>query len=309
MKLVIAKRGGASAPSSTPSRYPLTIEVGDNATVDDVKKAVHKQVKSMYPDRQRLTVGDKKTVLASGDSLAKYELKDNDTIHIKDLGPQVGWTTVFLVEYFGPLLFHFLIYNMQTLVYGKTFEYSDIQRRAYYMAMGHFLKRELETIFVHRFSNGTMPIINIFKNSFHYHILSGVNLAYWVYSPSLGKDTELGTKLSNPTLLAIWTVIFVFAELSNLSTHITLRNLRPAGTRTRRIPFGYGFDLVSCPNYLFESLAWTAFACMTRSIAAFLFLAVSTAQMYVWAVKKHKAYRREFPDYPKSRKAMFPFVA
>ena len=45
------------------------------------------------------------------------------------------------------------------------------------------LKRELETIFVHT-SNATMPAFNIFKNSGHYWILSGFNLAYFIYGPS-----------------------------------------------------------------------------------------------------------------------------
>jgi len=32
--------------------------------------------------------------------------------------------------------------------------------------------------------------------------------------------------------------------------------------------------------------------------------------MYVWAVKKHRLYRKEFgSEYPKDRKAMFPFIA
>jgi len=57
------------------------------------------------------------------------------------------------------------------------------------------------------------------------------------------------------------------AELSNLSTHLTLRNLRPPGTRTRAIPHGYGFGLVSCPNYFFESVAWAAVAYMSGSWA------------------------------------------
>lgn len=48
-------------------------------------------------------------------------------------------------------------------------------------------------------------------------------------------------------------------------THITLRNLRPPGTRVRAIPYGYGFDLVSCPNYFFEFLAWSAVCFLTTS--------------------------------------------
>ena len=58
-----------------------------------------------------------------------------------------------------------------------------------------------------------------------------------------------------------------FAELSNLSAHLTLRSLRPAGTTKRAIPYGYGFSLVSCPNYFFETVAWTVIAVMTGSYA------------------------------------------
>ncbi|KAG5353309.1 hypothetical protein C0989_008294 [Termitomyces sp. Mn162] len=58
-----------------------------------------------------------------------------------------------------------------------------------------------------------------------------------------------------------------FAELSNLHTHLTLRSLRPANSRVRAIPHGYGFSLISCPNYFFETLAWTVITVMTGSIA------------------------------------------
>jgi hypothetical protein len=60
---------------------------------------------------------------------------------------------------------------------------------------------------------------------------------------------------------------FQFAELSNLHTHLTLRNLRPLGTKKRAIPYGYGFGLISCPNYFFESVAWAAVAYMSGSWA------------------------------------------
>ena len=46
-----------------------------------------------------------------------------------------------------------------------------------------------------------------------------------------------------------------------------MRNLRPPGSRTRAIPRGYGFGLVSFPNYFFESVAWAALAYMSGSWA------------------------------------------
>ena len=48
---------------------------------------------------------------------------------------------------------------------------------------------------------------------------------------------------------------------------MTLRDLRPAGTKKRAIPYGYGFDKITCPNYFFETMAWTAITVMTGSYA------------------------------------------
>lgn len=137
-------------------------------------------------------------------------------------------------------------------------------------------------------------------------------------------------------IVAVW----IFSEVSNLISHVTLASLRPKGEKKtkRAIPRTYGFELVSCPNYLFESLAWAAFLVLTGNWAceslcslsspcdlfakllnvfldkfwsqptAAIFLFVSFAQMLDWALKKHRNYRKEFPDYPKERKAMIPFV-
>ena len=75
----------------------------------------------------------------------------------------------------------------------------------------HFLKRELETVFVHRFSNGTMPFRNIIKNSVHYHFLSGVLLAYAVYGPwnAAGTGGERDDWYIN-ACVGVWIVSDVF---------------------------------------------------------------------------------------------------
>lgn len=61
-----------------------------------------------------------------------------------------------------------------------------------------------------------------------------------------------------------------FSEISNFKTHLTLRDLRPAGTKKRGVPLGYGFNLVTCPNYFFESIGWLSISAMTGSYSCAL---------------------------------------
>lgn len=141
-----------------------------------------------------------------------------------------------------------------------------------------------------------MPFRNLFKNSFHYWILSGLFLAWAFYTPA---DTE-----DSPVGLLGWlgTVVFVTGEIANLYTHLILRGLRPAGTTERRIPQGFGFSWVTCPNYMFETLAWLGILTISHSWAVVLFIVVGVVQMRAWAWKKEMRYRREFPDTYKAKK-------
>lgn len=51
-----------------------------------------------------------------------------------------------------------------------------------------------------------------------------------------------------------------------------MRALRPPGTRTRGIPQGYGFNLVSFPNYFFETVGWVVISVMTGSVGGMFVL-------------------------------------
>lgn len=172
---------------------------------------------------------------------------------------------------------------------------------AFWLVIIHYMKREYETHFVHRFSNATMPVFNIFKNSFHYWILGGALIAYWLYHP-------LYTVTKSDNFVNICAVIFILAELGNLYSHIQLRNLRPPGTRIRSNPRGFLFEYVSCANYTFELTAWLVFAIFTQTFTAYFFFAVSFLQIAEWSLKKHKALRKDFNGEPKGRKALIPFI-
>lgn len=123
--------------------------------------------------------------------------------------------------------------------------------------------------------------MNIFKNSVHYWLLFGVCNMYWFLKPD-----EIAPNKKNIILASIFTVF----ELLNLKTHLILKNLRQEGTTERGIPFGWGFNQVSCANYLWEACAWSSFAVMSNIWGSWLFLVVSFIQMLIWAIKKHKRY-------------------
>ena len=124
---------------------------------------------------------------------------------------------------------------------------SQTQWLSYGMIVLHFVKREFETLFVHKFSANTMPFFNVFKNSFFYWAISGALCAYTIYSP-----TSLAAEADIPVIDALGTALYLFGETGNALVHRYLSSLRSTGGTERKIPVGYGFNLVTCPNYMFE---------------------------------------------------------
>lgn len=169
----------------------------------------------------------------------------------------------------------------------------------------HFIKRELETLFVHRFSAATMPLRNIFKNSAHYWVLSGALIAAFIYAPS-----SATAKAANPLLLYPGLLFYTIGELGNLQSHLTLMRLRSSGGTERGIPQGPLFKLVTCPNYMTETISWIGVYLVSGlSWGVLIFAVVSVAQMAQWAKKKERRYRKEFGDkYKKKRYTMLPGI-
>lgn len=256
----------------------------------------------------RITKGSDGTAINNAKNVTVHStgVRDQSTIYVKDLGPQISWQTVFLIEYAGPILIHPLIYALRPYIYsGAATEGSHLQALTMLVIIGHFVKRELETLFVHRFSAATMPFRNVFKNSAHYWILAGANIAGWVYAPNSPATKEPNTLLMYGGLL-----LYVLGELGNLQTHLTLMNLRSPGGTERAIPQGTLFDLVTCPNYLTETISWIGIWLISNlSWSVLLFNVVAIGQMMAWAKKKESRYRKEFGSkYRKKRFVMLPGI-
>lgn len=278
-------------------------------TVADLKRTIASK-KPKYRDinRQELRLEPKGKPLKDEVTLGSLGVRDGQLIYFKDRGLQIGWTTVFLSEYAGPLLTYLWFVQRPWLAYGDLAEGAGPLRLTQQIAaaawVGHYGKRLLETIFIHRFSNATMPIMNLFKNCTYYWGFAAY-ISYHVNHPlyTSPSDTQVYLGLG----------AFLLCQLGNFSCHVLFRNLRPAGSKERKIPVPDGnpltglFNLVSCPNYTYEIGAWVSFTIMTQCLPAGLFAAAGAYQMTMWALGKHTNYRKEFKDYPR-RKAIFPLI-
>lgn len=89
--------------------------------IGDLRELIHQKLKST-PDsnRQSLRLEPRGKSVKDTDTLQSLNLRAGDRVYIKDLGPQIGWKTVFLAEYAGPLIVYLLFYTRPELVYGKS---------------------------------------------------------------------------------------------------------------------------------------------------------------------------------------------
>ncbi|HUB09711.1 MAG TPA: methyltransferase [Myxococcales bacterium] len=94
----------------------------------------------------------------------------------------------------------------------------------------------------------------------------------------------------------------------NLSSDGILFRLRAPGEQGYRIPRGGLYRWVSSPNYLGEMIEWCGWALAAWSPAGLAFALYTVANLAPRAVQNHRWYREAFPDYPKERRALIPFV-
>jgi 3-oxo-5-alpha-steroid 4-dehydrogenase 1 len=86
------------------------------------------------------------------------------------------------------------------------------------------------------------------------------------------------------------------------------RNEVAMGERVYRIPRGGLFRFVSSPSYFTELTGWAGLALCTWSLAGVFIFAVSAANLVPRALATHRWYRERFPDYPRERRALIPYL-
>jgi very-long-chain enoyl-CoA reductase len=161
----------------------------------------------------------------------------------------------------------------------------------------HFLKREYETMFVHKFSANTMPRSNIVRNSVFYWAMAGFLCALDIYAPNgIAARDELGW------LDYVGLAIFAVGETCNGMVHQHLASLRKPGGTEKQIPHCVGSSWVTCPNYMFEVISWVGVILISRSWTVVAFIVMGCRFMRAWSRDKEKALRKMFGDRYKPKK-------
>ncbi|XP_077353886.1 very-long-chain enoyl-CoA reductase-like isoform X1 [Festucalex cinctus] len=297
----------------TKEKLLLLDKVEPTATILDIKALFHKSYPKWYPARQSLRLDPKTKCLRDEEVLQTLPVGTTASFYFSDLGPQLTWGTVFLAECVGPLVIYLMFYFRLPLIYAPKYDFTASKNWVVQSVSAcichslHYIKRILETLFVHRISHGTMPLRNIFKNCGFYWCAAAW-MAYYINHP-LYTPPLYGQQQENVGLY-----VFMFCQVGNFSIHVALRNLKQPGSKVKKIPyptknpFTWIFCLVSCPNYTYEVGSWMGFSVMTQCLPVALFTLAAFVQMSVWARGKHRAYLKEFKDYPTLRSPILPFI-
>lgn len=137
---------------------------------------------------------------------------------------------------------------------------------------------------------------------FPFNLLNGFTNAYAVGHAAhlMGNDW-----FADPRFI-LGLAIAAFGWIVNFQADTILINLRADGFKGYRIPEGGAFRWVSAANYFGEIVFWSGFALMVWTLAGFVFVLFTLANLMPRALAHHRWYRAEFPDYPKSRRAVIP---
>lgn len=167
----------------------------------------------------------------------------------------------------------------------------------------HYFNRSLVFPFRIKTNGKRMPVIVMLSaigfNSVNTYLIA----VFLAENPDLYPDSWLN---SWQFLLGI--LLFLVGFFINQYSDYILINLRKPGETNYKIPNGFLFKWISCPNLFGELIEWLGFAILTSCLPAWSFFIWTFANLVPRAIAHHKWYLERFTNYPSNRKAIFPYL-
>eukprot|EP00526_Cylindrotheca_closterium_P019128 CAMPEP_0113646292 /NCGR_PEP_ID=MMETSP0017_2-20120614/24445_1 /TAXON_ID=2856 /ORGANISM="Cylindrotheca closterium" /LENGTH=225 /DNA_ID=CAMNT_0000558163 /DNA_START=53 /DNA_END=727 /DNA_ORIENTATION=+ /assembly_acc=CAM_ASM_000147 len=138
---------------------------------------------------------------------------------------------------------------------------SSAYTQAALMCLIHFLKRNLEVLFLHKYSGTVELEVSQLIGSFY---------AFITFMICLVSRSEV-----DPQVMQLAQALFCIGILGNFYHHYLLASLRKNGAASTEQkeyhpPKGGFFEFVAAPHYLFELIGWLGIAFASQDMTAFL---------------------------------------
>lgn len=212
----------------------------------------------------------------------------------KGWGPQIsnklGWIIMEAPSFFIILYFYL---NSDQSVFASLLSF---------LWLIHYLNRTFIYPFRIRTKGKKMPLIIVGSAIFFNCINAGLNGYFLAHFESYSMNSFYHWNF------VLGLVLFIAGFIINQKSDHILINLRGPNETGYKIPKGFLFNYISCPNLLGELIQWSGFALMAWNLPAATFLVWTFANLVPRALGHHKWYQNKFEDYPKKRKAFIPQI-
>jgi len=166
----------------------------------------------------------------------------------------------------------------------------------------HYVNRTFIYPFRIRTKGKKMPLIIVGSAIFFNCINAGLNGYFLANFESYSSDSFYHLNF------IIGLSLFIIGFFINQKSDHILIHLRKPGETGYKIPQGFLFKFISCPNLFGELIQWTGYAFMAWNYPALTFLVWTFANLLPRALGHHQWYKNRFDDYPKRRKAVIPGI-
>ncbi|HEX4447735.1 MAG TPA: DUF1295 domain-containing protein [Polyangiaceae bacterium] len=170
------------------------------------------------------------------------------------------------------------------------------------MWLAHYVHRAFVFPFAMRTNDKRMPVA-IVAMGFSFNVFNA-----WVNARWISEHGEYPAGWLVDPRFVLGVTIFFVGLAGNVRADRRLMALRAPGERGYKVPQGGLHAYVSSPNYLGEIVEWLGWALATWSLPGLAFAVYTIANLAPRALHHHAWYRRTFPDYPRNRKALLPFL-
>eukprot|EP00088_Acartia_fossae_P071942 TRINITY_DN9991_c0_g1_i13.p1 TRINITY_DN9991_c0_g1~~TRINITY_DN9991_c0_g1_i13.p1 ORF type:complete len:308 (-),score=18.07 TRINITY_DN9991_c0_g1_i13:263-1186(-) len=172
-------------------------------------------------------------------------------------------------------------------------------------------RRFYECAFVNAKSNSSMNILHYIVGYAHYFCTGTGILCQapeFISSSEPVENFELGKVVTVKNCVASF--VFFWSMWHQLRAHKIFAELKVKNPNKHGIPHGDLFELVSCPHYFCEVLIYTSLSVIlglshSHILAVWLWVVVNQT---VAAFMSHSWYNKHFQDYPKERRAIYPYL-